>query len=434
MANQNHLQRTHITDKNGVATSRNKKTGSTTPVPNFQFGKSRMINPAPLRPSQQQAAIEEWSEATYSKEGTLTYRNADGLPHRIGEPAVVYSNGTTERWENGVMVSRAMPGLIDGAGQMVYRDNRGRLNSFDGPSIEKAPSGSDRGRADYYLLGEARTKAQWEVERHLSIGDIEARHAAEKTAKTNADAPAGLVATQLVDVNGNLVTRYVNPNSIESIPTTIHSKVESARSAENRLDFKPEPVVEWDERGMNVKTGKPFDENGKTATGVEVSDVAMNSWEDDDELVDGVDSLGFDWTTGRHELTEREKLAALMGPEALTLSQNGVKPSKITSPDELYEALEAVSHSGISSEESRIQRGVIAAEANRNAATNARGKLVELREQAEDVIAIGAADNPRGRELLRHVDAEIAKVDRQIEKHTSEIDGLHTERERRLEG
>lgn len=308
MANQNYLQKTQITDKNGVATSRNRKVESTTPVPNFQFGKARMINPAPLRPNQQQAANEEWSEATYNKDGTLTYRNSQGQPHRIGEPAVVYSNGTTERWENGVMVSRAMPGLIDGAGQMVHRDSRSRLNNFNGPAIAKTASGSDRGRADYYLLGEARTKVQWEAERHLSIGDIEARHATEKAAKTNADALTGLDAEQVLDVNGNLVTRYVNPNSIESIPTTIHSKVESARSAENRLDFKPEPVVEWDERGMNVKTGKPFDENGKTATGVEVSDAAMNSWEEDDELVDGVDWLGFDWTTGRHEPSETEKL------------------------------------------------------------------------------------------------------------------------------
>jgi hypothetical protein len=273
------LQKTHITDKNGVATSRNKKVAGGPPVPNFQFGKSPMINPAPLRPSQQQAAIEEWSEATYSKDGTLTYRRADGLPHRIGEPAVIYSIGTTERWENGFMVSRAMPGLIDGAGQMVYRDSHGRLNNFDGPSIEKAPSSSDRGRADYYLLGEARTKAQWEVERHLSIGAIDARHAAEKTAKTDVDAPDALVAEQVVDVNGNLVTRYISPD-VESIPTSIHSKIESTRSVENQIDFKPEPVVEWDERGMNIKTGKPFDQNGKTATGIEVSDASMNSWED----------------------------------------------------------------------------------------------------------------------------------------------------------
>jgi hypothetical protein len=116
-----------------------------------------------------------------------------------------------------------------------------------------------------------------------------------------------------------------------------------------------------------------------------------------------------------------------MGPRALSVSQSGVKSSEIITPANLYEALEVVSNSGVSREESQIQRGVIAAEANRDAAIHGREKLVQLREQATAAIANGTADNLRGRELLKNIDTEIAKLDRQIEKHAAEIDGLHAE-------
>jgi hypothetical protein len=414
--------RTAITDKNGKATHVNKNAPGYKPSI-IGYNKPVMLQPAAIKASHQELATEGWS--TRQREGDATvYRNANGEKHRLGGPAVDFGGGNVQRWENGVFVSASKPGLLNQNGEVVYRTDDGVLSNQQGPAIYK-----EGVRASFYLEGDPNelTKVQWEQDRHLTLAELLKKREAEKAEAEAKAAAVGLESVEIVDANGRVthVNRKVE-GAVED-ETKFHSVKASTRSIENSLDIKPELFPQWDERGMNIRTGKPFDESGKTQSGIEVSEAAMNSWEDDDELVDGVDSLGFDWNTGRHELTEREKVALEIGPEALLI------PVVVTHPepnsddfvDAVGDEMQRAHEDSASPEESKLRRDIIAAEASLELAASARVELDAIRENIVEGIGDGSLDGAAYQGILNETKSDITKLDRQIGDKQKKLDRLN---------
>ena len=88
--------------------------------------------------------------------GNMTYHNSDGQLHRVYGPAVVYSNGGREWYQNGQRHRMDGPAVERVDGSRAWFRN-GQRHRIDGPSIEY----SDGYRA-WHINGYGLTEAEWQ--------------------------------------------------------------------------------------------------------------------------------------------------------------------------------------------------------------------------------------------------------------------------------
>ena len=87
--------------------------------------------------------------------GTRRYYNSANQSHRMGGPAVEYTNGHKEWWHNGRLHCTDGPAIKQYDGTMMWYQN-GQFHRVDGPAIEWAS-----GRKEWYINGEELTEAEF---------------------------------------------------------------------------------------------------------------------------------------------------------------------------------------------------------------------------------------------------------------------------------
>ena len=97
-------------------------------------------------------------ECRVGTDGTVHYYNAQGKLHRVHGPAVEYSNGRREWYQNGL---RHRLGGPAGEYPNSYRAwwQNGQLHRVDGPAIEYA-----NGIRAWYINDRKLTRAKWRQE------------------------------------------------------------------------------------------------------------------------------------------------------------------------------------------------------------------------------------------------------------------------------
>ena len=95
-------------------------------------------------------------ECRVHSSGTMTYHNSDGQLHREHGPAVEYSDGGSEWYQNGQLHRVDGPAIdrVD-IGKFLYK--HGRLHSLDGPAIEYTD-----GHRAWFINGIELTEAEWQ--------------------------------------------------------------------------------------------------------------------------------------------------------------------------------------------------------------------------------------------------------------------------------
>ena len=88
--------------------------------------------------------------------GATTYRNRDGRLHRMHGPAIEYSDGGSEWFQNGLYHRIAGP-AVECADGSEFWYQKGRLHRLDGPAIQ---CGGNVYR--WYIDGTELTKAEWQ--------------------------------------------------------------------------------------------------------------------------------------------------------------------------------------------------------------------------------------------------------------------------------
>ena len=89
----------------------------------------------------------EESTLTINEHGDKVWRNKEGNWHRIGGPAIEYSNGTKYWFDNGKQHRIDGPAVEWSSGRKEWRKN-GKLHRIDGPAIDYGD-----GRTLWYIRG-----------------------------------------------------------------------------------------------------------------------------------------------------------------------------------------------------------------------------------------------------------------------------------------
>ena len=104
-------------------------------------------------------------ECHVDSDGTVRYYNSLGQLHREYGPAVEYSDGDREWWQNGQLHRLDGPAVEYSDGGREWWQN-GQLHRLDGPAIEYSD-----GCQSWYINGEELTEAEWR--QHVaSKGDV----------------------------------------------------------------------------------------------------------------------------------------------------------------------------------------------------------------------------------------------------------------------
>ncbi len=97
--------------------------------------------------------------------------NKDGDRHRIGGPAVEWTDGSKEWWLNGKWHREDGPAIEYANGYKEYYIN-GKMHREDGPAIENAD-----GRKEWYIKGERYTEAEYHnlmaPVKELTVAEVE---------------------------------------------------------------------------------------------------------------------------------------------------------------------------------------------------------------------------------------------------------------------
>ena len=89
-------------------------------------------------------------------DGTLRYYNTQGQMHRGFGPAIEYSSGSREWWQNGKRHRVDGPAVEYNDGHRAWFQN-GLLHRLDGPAIEYGD-----GSSEWYINGNQLTEAEWQ--------------------------------------------------------------------------------------------------------------------------------------------------------------------------------------------------------------------------------------------------------------------------------
>ena len=88
-------------------------------------------------------------------DGYVRYYNTQGQLHRVHGPAIEYTNGGREWWQNGKMHRLDGPAVEYSDGRKFWCQN-GLLHRLDGPAIES------HGYRAWHINGKELTKAEWQ--------------------------------------------------------------------------------------------------------------------------------------------------------------------------------------------------------------------------------------------------------------------------------
>ena len=97
-------------------------------------------------------------ECHVDSDGTVHYYNTLGQLHREYSPAIEYSDGGREWWQNNLLHRLDGPAVVYSDGDRTWYQN-GQPHRLDGPAIEY----SDGYRA-WYINGKVLTEAEWQQE------------------------------------------------------------------------------------------------------------------------------------------------------------------------------------------------------------------------------------------------------------------------------
>ena len=104
-------------------------------------------------------------ECRVDSNGNVRYYNAQGQIHRVHGPAIEYSNGSREWYQNDLLHRLDGPAFVRPDGYRSWYQN-GQRHRLDGPAVEH-PDGGQL----WYIYGKRLTEAKWQ-QAVASMGNV----------------------------------------------------------------------------------------------------------------------------------------------------------------------------------------------------------------------------------------------------------------------